>query len=89
MDEEGYMWFLGKNDDFIKASTYRIRPAEVENALAEQPAVAQSAVVSSPDLIRREVVKAFIVLMPDFLLHDQDQIIKELQQHVKSVTAPY
>ncbi|XP_029805587.1 acyl-coenzyme A synthetase ACSM1, mitochondrial isoform X2 [Suricata suricatta] len=89
MDEDGYIWFLGRSDDIITASGYRIGPAEVENALAEHPAVAESAVVSSPDPIRREVVKAFIVLTPEFLSHDQDQLTQELQQHVKSVTAPY
>ncbi|XP_027468494.1 acyl-coenzyme A synthetase ACSM1, mitochondrial isoform X2 [Zalophus californianus] len=89
MDEEGYIWFLGRNDDIINTSGYRIGPAEVENALAEHPAVAESAVVSSLDPIRREVVKAFIVLTPEFVSHDRDQLTKELQQHVKSVTAPY
>ncbi|XP_077930121.1 acyl-coenzyme A synthetase ACSM1, mitochondrial-like [Halichoerus grypus] len=88
MDEEGYIWFLGRNDDIINASGYRIGPAEVENALAEHPAVAESAVVSSLDPIRREVGKAFIVLTPEFLSHGRDQLTKELQQHVKSVTAP-
>ncbi|XP_044088961.1 acyl-coenzyme A synthetase ACSM1, mitochondrial [Neovison vison] len=89
MDEEGYIWFLGRDDDIINASGNRIGPSEVENALSEHPAVAESAVVSSPDPIRREVVKAFIVLTPEFLSYDRDQLIKELQQHVKSVTAPY
>ncbi|XP_075384475.1 acyl-coenzyme A synthetase ACSM1, mitochondrial [Tenrec ecaudatus] len=89
IDEEGYFWFLGRSDDLINTSGYRIGPAEVENALAEHPAVAESAVVSSPDPIRREVVKAFIVLTPEFQSHDQDQLTKELQQHVKTVTAPY
>ncbi|XP_024600091.1 acyl-coenzyme A synthetase ACSM1, mitochondrial [Neophocaena asiaeorientalis asiaeorientalis] len=89
VDAEGYFWFLGRADDVINASGYRIGPAEVENALAEHPAVAESAVVSSPDPIRGEVVKAFIVLTPNFLSHDRDQLTKELQQHVKSVTAPY
>ncbi|VFV43158.1 acyl-coenzyme a synthetase [Lynx pardinus] len=89
MDEEGYIWFLGRNDDIISSSGYRIGPTEVENALAEHPAVAESAVVGSPDPIRKEVVKAFIVLTPEFLSHDQDQLTQELQQHVKSVTAPY
>ncbi|XP_076997846.1 acyl-coenzyme A synthetase ACSM1, mitochondrial isoform X2 [Tamandua tetradactyla] len=89
MDAEGYFWFLGRTDDIINASGYRIGPAEVENALAEHPAVAESAVVSSPDPVRGEVVKAFIVLTPPFLSHDRDQLAAELQQHVKSVTAPY
>eukprot|EP00074_Homo_sapiens_P099149 XP_016878404.1 acyl-coenzyme A synthetase ACSM1, mitochondrial isoform X8 [Homo sapiens] len=89
MDEEGYICFLGRSDDIINASGYRIGPAEVESALVEHPAVAESAVVGSPDPIRGEVVKAFIVLTPQFLSHDKDQLTKELQQHVKSVTAPY
>ncbi|XP_077619202.1 acyl-coenzyme A synthetase ACSM1, mitochondrial-like [Crocuta crocuta] len=89
MDEEGYIWFFGRRDDIIHTSGYRIGPAEVENALAEHPAVAESAAVSSPDPIRREVVKAFIVLTPEYLSHDWDQLTQELQQHVKSVTAPY
>lgn len=89
MDEEGYLWFLGRDDDIINASGYRIGPTEVENALAEHPAVAESAVVSSPDLNRGEVVKAFIVLNPEFLSSDREQLTKELQQHVKSTTAPY
>ncbi|XP_060222927.1 acyl-coenzyme A synthetase ACSM1, mitochondrial isoform X5 [Meriones unguiculatus] len=89
VDEDGYFWFLGREDDIINASGYRIGPTEVENALAEHPAVAESAVVSSPDKNRGEVVKAFIVLNPEFLSHDQEQLTKELQQHVKSVTAPY
>ncbi|XP_070088242.1 acyl-coenzyme A synthetase ACSM1, mitochondrial [Equus caballus] len=89
MDAEGYIWFLGRSDDVINASGYRIGPAEVESALAEHPAVAESAVVSSPDPIRGEVVKAFVVLTPQFLSRDRDQLTKELQEHVKSVTAPY
>ncbi|XP_004691789.1 PREDICTED: acyl-coenzyme A synthetase ACSM1, mitochondrial [Condylura cristata] len=89
IDEEGYFWFLGRADDVINASGYRIGPAEVENALAEHPAVAESAVVGSPDPTRGEVVKAFVVLNPEFKSRDQDQLTKELQEHVKSVTAPY
>ncbi|XP_006153357.1 acyl-coenzyme A synthetase ACSM1, mitochondrial [Tupaia chinensis] len=89
VDSDGYFWFLGRSDDVINASGYRIGPAEVENALAEHPAVAESAVVSSPDSTRGEVVKAFIVLTPQFLSHDRDQLTKELQEHVKLVTAPY
>ncbi|CAO2583015.1 Acyl-coenzyme A synthetase ACSM2, mitochondrial [Lemmus lemmus] len=89
VDEDGYFWFLGRGDDVINASGYRIGPAEVENALAEHPAVAESAAVGSPDQSRGEVVKAFIVLTPEFQSHDQEKLVKELQQHVKSVTAPY
>uniref|UniRef100_A0A8C5VF49 medium-chain acyl-CoA ligase n=1 Tax=Microcebus murinus TaxID=30608 RepID=A0A8C5VF49_MICMU len=89
MDEDGYLWFMGRNDDVINSSSYRIGPAEVENALAEHPAVLESAVVSSPDPIRGEVVKAFIVLSPAYSSRDPEALTLELQNHVKRVTAPY
>ncbi|KAJ8246128.1 hypothetical protein GJAV_G00263930 [Gymnothorax javanicus] len=89
MDEDGYLWFVGRADDVILSSGYRIGPFEVENALIEHDAVAESAVVSSPDPIRGEIVKAFVVLTPTFKLHSKDQLITELQNHVKKVTAPY
>ncbi|XP_026311145.1 acyl-coenzyme A synthetase ACSM3, mitochondrial isoform X1 [Piliocolobus tephrosceles] len=89
MDEDGYFWFVARSDDIILSSGYRIGPFEVENALNEHPSVAESAVVSSPDPIRGEVVKAFIVLNPDYKSHDQEQLIKEIQEHVKKSTAPY
>ncbi|XP_028723641.1 acyl-coenzyme A synthetase ACSM2, mitochondrial [Peromyscus leucopus] len=88
-DSEGYFHFLGRTDDIINSSGYRIGPSEVENALMEHPAVVETAVVSSPDSTRGEVVKAFVVLAPEFLSHDPDQLTKLLQQHVRSVTAPY
>ncbi|EDM17661.1 similar to Aa2-174, isoform CRA_a [Rattus norvegicus] len=71
------------------AICYRIGPVEVESALAEHPAVLESAVVSSPDPIRGEVVKAFIVLSPAYVSHDPEALTRELQEHVKTVTAPY
>ena len=86
-DEDGYLWFVGRADDVILASGYRIGPFEVENALLEHPAVAESAVVSSPDSVRGEVVKAFIILRPDYT--PSHELIKELQDHVKTITAPY
>ncbi|XP_046521808.1 acyl-coenzyme A synthetase ACSM3, mitochondrial isoform X3 [Equus quagga] len=89
MDEDGYFWFVARSDDIILSSGYRIGPFEVESALIEHPAVAESAVVSSPDPIRGEVVKAFIVLSPDYKSHDQEQLKKEIQEHVKKTTAPY
>ncbi|XP_069726391.1 acyl-coenzyme A synthetase ACSM3, mitochondrial-like [Phaenicophaeus curvirostris] len=89
MDEEGYVWFVGRADDIINSSGYRIGPFEVESALIQHPAVLESAVVSSPDPIRGEVVKAFVVLTPAFVSHDQEKLTHELQQHVKKVTAPY
>ncbi|XP_073399152.1 acyl-coenzyme A synthetase ACSM3, mitochondrial-like isoform X2 [Dendrobates tinctorius] len=88
-DEDGYFWFVGRSDDVILSAGYRIGPFEIESALIEHPAVAESAVVSSPDPIRGEVVKAFVVLSPTYTVHDQETLTKELQEHVKKVTAPY
>ncbi|XP_029424534.1 acyl-coenzyme A synthetase ACSM2, mitochondrial isoform X2 [Nannospalax galili] len=88
-DPDGYFHFIARTDDIINSSGYRIGPSEVENALMEHPAVVETAVISSPDPTRGEVVKAFVVLAPEFLSHDPDQLTKLLQQHVKSVTAPY
>jgi acetyl-CoA synthetase len=87
MDEEGNFWFIGRDDDVIKASGYRIGPFEVESALLEHPAVAEAAVVGSPDPIRGMIVKAFVVLKPGF--SPSDGLVASLQEHVKSVTAPY
>lgn len=89
MDEDGYFWFVARSDDIILSSGYRIGPFEVESTLIEHPAVSESAVVSSPDPIRGEVVKAFIVLDPNYKSHDQEQLKKEIQEHVKKTTAPY
>lgn len=86
-DSDGYFWFVSRADDVILSSGYRIGPFEVESALIEHPAVAESAVVSSPDETRGEVVKAFVVLAPGF--DASDALASDLQQHVKSVTAPY
>lgn len=86
-DEDGYFWFVGRADDVILAAGYRIGPFEVESALLEHDAVAESAVVSSPDEIRGEVVKAFVVLAKGY--KPSDELVKELQDHVKKVTAPY
>nr|XP_006123197.1 acyl-coenzyme A synthetase ACSM4, mitochondrial-like [Pelodiscus sinensis] len=88
-DEDGYFWFLGRSDDIINSSGYRIGPFEVESALLEHPAVAESAVVSSPDPLRGEVVKAFVVLSAAFSSCDLEKLTLELQEHVKKVTAPY
>ncbi|XP_058274080.1 acyl-coenzyme A synthetase ACSM3, mitochondrial isoform X1 [Hemibagrus wyckioides] len=89
MDEDGYLWFVGRGDDVILSAGYRIGPFEVENALIEHEAVAESAVVSSPDPVRGEVVKAFVVLTSEYKHRDQNELIRELQTHVKKVTAPY
>ncbi len=87
VDEDGYFWFVGRADDVILTSGYRIGPFEVESALIEHDAVAESAVVSSPDETRGEVVKAFVILAPGF--EASDALVKELQDYVKKVTAPY
>ncbi|XP_066546305.1 acyl-coenzyme A synthetase ACSM3, mitochondrial [Amia ocellicauda] len=89
MDEEGYLWFVGRADDVILSAGYRIGPFEVENALIEHAAVAESAVVSSPDPVRGEVVKAFVALTPAYQSHDRTALAAELQAHVKQLTAPY
>jgi len=86
-DDDGYYWFVGRNDDVIKCSGYRIGPFEVESALIEHPAVIECAVTAAPDPVRGQVVKATIVLAPGFA--PGDLLIKELQAHVKKVTAPY
>lgn len=88
-DEESYFWFVGRADDVINSAGYRIGPFEVESALIEHPAVVESAVVSSPDPLRGEVVKAFVVLAPEYLSCRSEALIEELQNHVKKVTAPY
>ena len=86
-DEDGYLWFIGRDDDVIKASGYRIGPFEVESALIEHPAVQEAAVVGSPDEIRGLIVKAFIILKPGFA--PSEALVREIQNHVKKVTAPY
>jgi acetyl-CoA synthetase len=86
-DADGYYWFVGRNDDVIKCSGYRIGPFEVESALLEHPSVLECAVTAAPDPIRGQVVKATIVLARGF--EASDSLIKELQNHVKKTTAPY
>ena len=86
-DEDGFLWFIGRDDDVIKASGYRIGPFEVESALIEHPAVQEAAVVGSPDDIRGLIVKAFLILKPGF--KPSDTLTREIQDHVKKVTAPY
>ena len=86
-DEDGYLWFVGRADDVIISAGYRIGPFEVESALLEHPAVVESAVVASPDAVRGEIVKAFVVLRPGHA--PGDDLVQALQDHVKRVTAPY
>lgn len=88
MDEEGYFWFEGRNDDIIVSSGYTIGPFEVEDALVKHPIVKECAVVASPDEVRGNVVKAYIVLQ-DNADSSEPGLIKELQNHAKQLTAPY
>lgn len=86
-DEDGYYWFVGRADDLIKSSGYRIGPFEVESALLEHPAVLECAITAVPDPIRGQIVKATVVLTKNY--QPSDELVKELQDHVKRVTAPY
>ncbi len=86
-DNDGYYWFVGRHDDVIKCSGYRIGPFEVESALIEHPAVVECAITAAPDPIRGQVVKARIVLAAGYT--PSEELTKELQNHVKHATAPY
>lgn len=98
-DEDGYLWYEGRADDVFKAAGYRIGPGEIENCLVKHPAVANAAVVPKPDRERGAVVKAYIVLAPDFVAARAQQtgaegqfdikLMAELQAHVKGLLAPY
>ncbi len=88
-DEDGYYWFVGRADDVIKSSGYRIGPFEVESALMTHPAVVECAITGVPDEVRGQVVKATIILSNSYKDKAGEELIKELQNHVKRVTAPY
>lgn len=87
VDADGYFWFVGRADDVITSSAYRIGPFEVESALIEHPAVMEAAVIGKPDPLRGEIVKAYVILAKGFT--GSDALKVELQEHVKKVTAPY
>lgn len=87
VDEDGYFWFLGRIDDLIKTSGYRVGPFEVESALVSHDAVIEAAVTGVPDPVRGQIVKATVVLRPG--LAPSDSLTAQLQEHVKAVTAPY
>ncbi len=87
-DEDGYFWFEGRNDDIIISSGYTIGPFEVEDALVKHPFVQECAVVASPDEVRGNIVKAFVVLCEGVDVNDPN-LVKTLQDHVKQLTAPY
>lgn len=86
-DEDGYLWFVGRSDDVIISSAYRIGPFEVESALVEHPACVEAAVVGKPDPERGQIVKAYVILAPGY--EASAALTQDLQDHVKSVTAPY
>jgi acyl-coenzyme A synthetase/AMP-(fatty) acid ligase len=86
-DEDGYLWFEGRTDDVIISAGYRIGPFEVESALVSHPAVAEAAAVAAPDEVRGQVVRAVVVLRAD--REPADELARELQDHVKELTAPY
>ena len=88
-DEDGYFWFVGRADDVIKSSGYRIGPFEVESALMTHPAVVECAITGVPDEIRGQVVKATIVLAEAYRGQAGEALVRELQDHVKRITAPY
>lgn len=88
-DEDGYFWFVGRADDVIKSSGYRIGPFEVENSLMTHPAVVECAITGVPDPIRGQLVKATVVLSAEYKEKAGEELIKELQNHVKHTTAPY
>ena len=98
-DAEGYLWYQGRSDDVFKAAGYRIGPGEIENCLVKHPAVVNAAVVPKPDRERGALVKAYVVLAPDFLAANdyrigQDhafeaKLVAQLQAHVKDKLAPY
>jgi acyl-coenzyme A synthetase/AMP-(fatty) acid ligase len=87
VDEDGYFWFVGRSDDVIISSAYRIGPFEVESALVEHVAVAEAAVVGKPDPDRGQIVKAFVILAPGHT--GSEALVLELQDHCKRVSAPY
>ena len=86
-DEDGYFWYVGRTDDVIKSSGYRIGPFEIESVLMEHPSVLECAITAVPDPIRGQVVKATIVLTSGY--QASEELKKELQNYVKKQTAPY
>jgi acetyl-CoA synthetase len=86
-DADGYIWFVGRSDDIISSAGYRISPFEVESALQEHPAVAESAVVAKPDELRGSIVKAFVIPAPGY--EPSPELEKDIQDFVKNHTAPY
>jgi acetyl-CoA synthetase len=97
-DEDGYLWYQGRTDDMFKAAGYRIGPGEIENCLVKHPAVVNAAVVPKPDADRGALVKAYVVLSPEYVTKRasaqhasqfEKQVIEDLQRHVRGLLAPY
>jgi acetyl-CoA synthetase len=89
-DSDGYYWFVGRTDDVIKSSGYRIGPFEVESALMTHAAVVECAVTGVPDEVRGQIIKATVILSKEYRdCPDKEALIKEIQNHVKKVSAPY
>ena len=97
-DEDGYLWYQGRTDDMFKSAGYRIGPGEIENCLVKHPAVMNAAVVPKPDADRGALVKAYVVLSPEFVSqraaaqdaqHFDSRVIEDLQRHVRGLLAPY
>lgn len=89
IDADGYLWYAGRADDVFKSAGYRIGPGEIENCLLGHPAVANAAVVPKPDAERGALVKAYVVLTPEYQGRDPDSITQVLQEHVRDRLAPY
>ena len=87
MDENGYLWYMGRSDDIIKSSGYRIGPLEVEEVVMKHPAVKEVAVVGAPDPVRGVKVKAYVVLRPGF--DPTEALVRDIQKFTKRMTAPY
>lgn len=87
VNEDGYFWFVGRNDDIIKSSGYRISPQEVEEVIMQHPSVQEVAVVGAPDPLRGSRIKAYIVLKPEF--DPTESLVRDIQRHTKELTAPY
>ena len=88
-DKDGYFWFVGRADDIIKSSGYRISPFEVESVLMTHKAIVECAVTAAPDELRGQVIKATVVVADEYKNADKDELIKDIQEYVKKTTAPY
>ena len=88
-DKDGYFWFVGRADDIIKSSGYRISPFEVESVLMTHPAIRECAVTGAPDKLRGQVIKATIIVKDEYKNHNKEQLGKDIQDYVKKTTAPY